>query len=221
MVFDKEFKEAITSMPEQEKDKLLLRLLKKDMNLAERLYFELVDNSSVEDRRKEVSVYFSKNIEQMLEYEMSPGYIMMYLRDMSGSISAHVRATKDKYGEVELNILMLNLTLDVKNKEIESYTAGKTRKLAVYVIARAFKIIVLMQKLHEDLWFEFHEQIENLGRLIAANKHFMRTAIQHGFDVNWLLTNEIPKNIDQIHKEIRSRGYLTTRVYIHDPNYSE
>ena len=40
MTFDKDFKEAISHLPSSEKDKLILRLLKKDLVLANRLYFE-------------------------------------------------------------------------------------------------------------------------------------------------------------------------------------
>lgn len=47
-----------------------------------------------------------------------------------------------------------------------------------------------------------------LGRIIGDNKYLMKFAIHNGFDVNWLLRAEIPENIEQIHKDIRDRGYL-------------
>ena len=47
----------------------------------------------------------------------------------------------------------------------------------------------------------------------------MRTAIQNGFDVNWLLHFDIPENIEQIHKNIRSQGYLRASTYTRKPDY--
>ena len=46
-MFDKEFKTAIHNLSDVEKDKLILRLLRKDLDLANRLYFELVDTETV------------------------------------------------------------------------------------------------------------------------------------------------------------------------------
>ena len=43
MKFSPEFKAAISDLPSAEKDKLIFRLLKKDENLANRIYFELLD----------------------------------------------------------------------------------------------------------------------------------------------------------------------------------
>ena len=51
MKFDPEFKNAILQLPSKEKDKLLLRLLKRDVILANQLHFELISGDSVQDRR--------------------------------------------------------------------------------------------------------------------------------------------------------------------------
>ena len=52
MTFDPEFKKALQLLPEKEKDKLILRLLKRDLQLANRLQFELVETDSVQDKRE-------------------------------------------------------------------------------------------------------------------------------------------------------------------------
>lgn len=51
MKFDKKFKEAISHLESQEKDKLIFRLLKHDLNLANRLYFELLSTKTVDEKR--------------------------------------------------------------------------------------------------------------------------------------------------------------------------
>jgi hypothetical protein len=221
MTFDKEFKEAISHLASEEKDKLILRLLKKDLNLANRLYFELVDSKDVDERRLDLEKRIKKRVEDFSQYYSSPGYLMMDMRDISGEITAHVKITKDKFGEVSLNLAMLNEVLRLQNSRIIEATPGKARKLCTYIIARAFKILVLSNKLHEDLMLDINDEIEKLGQLISENDYLMKTAIKNGFDVNWLIKLDIPENIEEIHKDIKRQGYLTGRTYLRIPNYTK
>ena len=62
MTFDDAFKKALQQLPNNEKDKLILKLLKKDLNLANRLHFELVNTDTVEDKRNEVRIYIQKRM---------------------------------------------------------------------------------------------------------------------------------------------------------------
>jgi len=80
--------------------------------------------------------------------------------------------------------------------------------LCIYIIARAFKILLLIKIQHEDLHLDFRESVETLGNLIGENDVLMRFAINNGLDVNWLINFEIPENIVAIHKEIRANGFL-------------
>ncbi len=208
MKFEKEFKDAISQLPSKEKDKLILRLLKKDLVLTNRLYFELLDDRTSSDKRAIVEKRIITRIEQFCSYESLPGYLMMYMREVSGYINEHVTITKDKHGEISLNLLMLIRTLELKNKEVLEQTYEKAYKFCIYVIARAFKVLILIKKMHEDLWLEFYDDLKKLGQLVSENDYLMKTAIRNGFDVNWLLTTSIPTNIEQIHKDIRKQGFL-------------
>ncbi len=221
MTFDEEFKEAISHLPSKEKDKLILRLLKKNLPLANRLYFELLDGKSSEERRYDLEKRIKISIERFTNYHFTPGYLMMELRGLSGEITEHVKTTKDKFGEISLNVFMLNEALSLFNTDILGFTRGKTRKLCLYVISKAFKMLVLSKKLHEDLMIELNNELERLGHLISENDHLMRTAIQNGFDVNWLLQLNIPEDIAQIHTDIRNQGYLGSRTYLDVPVYSK
>lgn len=208
MKFSKEFKEALKHLPNKEKDRLVMRLLKKDRILAERLYFELLDNRSVDDRREEMEERVIERSQDMAKHFYSPGYLMMDLRYLSGDITEHVKTTKDKFGEASLNLTMLIEVLKIANPKIEELPAGKSRKLCVYIIARAFKIMVLLHKLHPDLLMEVEDSLTELGMLIGANDKLMRTAIPHGLDVNWLIQAEIPEDIAEMQKELRANGFL-------------
>lgn len=207
-MFDKEFKEAIAELPSKEKDKLIIRLLRKDLPLANRLYFELIDDRSVDDRRIEMEERIKKKVKAMSDRYYSPGYLLMDVRYLSGEITEHVKTTKDKFGEASLNILMLQEVINCNSKRILKVNPAKSKKLCVYIIARAFKILTLIVKLHEDYRIDFEEPLKKLGELIGANDKLMRTAIYHGLDVNWLLTAEIPEDILEIQRELRSKGYL-------------
>jgi len=103
-----ELKEAIKQLPSKEKDKLILRLLKKDLALANRFLFELVSNEGIDESRKRVESVLQKRIDRATLHYNSPGYLHMDVREMSGIINEHVLITKDRYGEAYLNLWMIN-----------------------------------------------------------------------------------------------------------------
>ena len=107
-MISKELKKAIQELPSSEKDKLIFRLLKKDLDLTNRLHFELVDTETVEDKRNSFEKVMLKKINHFTERFYSVGYLLQDTRYVSGDISAHVKITKDKFGEISLNLKMLN-----------------------------------------------------------------------------------------------------------------
>ncbi len=207
-MFSKEFKKAIQELPNSEKDKLIFRLLKRDLDLANRLYFELVDVETVEDKRTAFEIEMIKKINYFSDRYYSVGYLLQDTRFLSGDINNHVKITKDKFGEISLNLKMLNHLLTINNKRIETVTYSKAYTLCIYVIARAFKILLLIKAIDEDYFLDFKENLSTLGKLIYDNPFLMHTAIDNDLDVNWLILGEIPENIVAIHKEIRANGFL-------------
>jgi hypothetical protein len=210
MTFPKEFKEAISRLHSAEKDKLIFRLLKHDLNLANRLHFELVSCDSKEDKRKQAKKEIEHRIEMSKRHAQysTPGILMMYMREASGFINEHVQITKDKYGEIYLQIFLLKEFLEIYNKHLKKSTADKSHTLNVYCVSKAFKIMILLKKIHEDTWIDFADDLEETGRLFGDNPALMKTAIHNGLDVNWLIRNDIPENIAGIEKDLRLRGYL-------------
>src|SRR5690606_38575 len=208
MILPKELKEAITHLPSTEKDKLIFRLLKKDLALANRLLFELVSTETVEEKRNKIQKSLAFQIERAVEQFYSPGYLSMDVRYMSGMINEHVQITKDKFGEPYLNLLILNVIIPKLNKKLETYKPIKANKFYVPALARIFKILMNISKFHEDEQYEFRVNLNKLGKSIAENPDFMKAAINNGLDINWLLNAEIPENIVQIHKNIRALGLL-------------
>ena len=203
-----EFKKAISELSDVEKDKLIFRLIKKDPDLANRIYFELIDTDSVEDKRLIVENEIIKYILLQAKRYYSPGYVLMETRFASGKISEHVKITKDKYGEPYLNLLMLIKTLKENQQNLKNTTFGACYTLNIYIVARVYKILTQIQALHEDLHLEFRELLENLGELFGQFPFLMKVAIQNQLNVNWLFSGEIPNDIVTIQKELRANGFL-------------
>jgi uncharacterized protein YkvS len=208
MKFDAEFKRAISALPSEEKDKLILRLLKYDLNLANQLCFKLLSNDSVQERRAEMEIRVNKEIARITEAYYSPGYLLMDIRYLSGEINEHVNITRDKYGEAYLNLLMLSQLLKRNNNRINNAKLSKSYTLCIYIIARTFKILILIKTLHEDYMIEFEDGLIELGELISNNPILLDIAIKNGLDINWLTQAKIPDDIVAIHKDIRSKGFL-------------
>ncbi|OGS74725.1 MAG: hypothetical protein A3G95_00355, partial [Flavobacteria bacterium RIFCSPLOWO2_12_FULL_31_7] len=201
MFKDTDFKKALQELPDKEKDKLILRLLRRDMDLAEKLYFELVDTDSIEDKRRIMEITISKQIKRFSENFHSLDYIAVEMRSISGKISHHVKITKDKFGEISLNLQMLNEVIEQNTFSLTHSKPQKSAKFYNYVIVRTFKILLLIDVLHDDFLLEFKEDLNRLGENISKNKMLLKTAIYNSLDINWILNAEIPENISQIHKE--------------------
>lgn len=197
-------------MPSSEKDKLIFRMLKSNPDLVRRLSFELVSGDSVESRRKQTQQKLERNIVQIKQYThyMSPGILMMNMRDTSGIVNDHVKITKDKYGEVSLQIYILKEFLQILKNSFTNYPANRFYTINIYIVARIFKIMVLLKKMHEDYMADFVDDLEIIGQLFNDNPCLIKTAVQNGLNVNWLTKNEIPDDIAKIEKDLRQRGYL-------------
>ena len=96
-MFDKEFKKALQNLPSEEKDKLILRLLKKDLVLANQLLFQLVDTDTVEQKRTYIENELTRYLKKSMERYYSLGIFLMDIRFASGKINDHVSITKDKF----------------------------------------------------------------------------------------------------------------------------
>ena len=210
MTFDKEFKDAISRLPSAEKDKLIFHLLKNNLPLANRLHFELVSSDSQEDRREQAKKEIEKWVNSSRQHckYSTPGLLMMNMRDTSGVINDHVHTTKDKYGEVYLQLFLLKEYLKVYNDFFKNSSAEKAYRMNIYCVAKAFKIMVLLKKLHKDVQADFEDDLRETGHLFGDNPLLMKAAMHNGLDVNWLIRNDIPENIDKIEKDLRQRGYL-------------
>lgn len=189
-----ELKEALSDLSHKEKDKLLFRLLPANSKLVDRLIFDLLElGETQESRREEMEAVIEQELREASNYFYSPGILLLTLRELSGKITRHVQATKDKYGEVSLNLLMLVRSLELNGNKVAAVSHRKARTFTDYTVKRTLKLLKLIAKMHPDMHLDFQEDLEQLGKYFGANDHLMRTSIHHGLDVNWLLNGEVPE----------------------------
>ena len=189
---EKALTQAIIEMPEKEKDKLLLRLIAKDSNLLNQLQFKLLEGErATQERKEEVKDYIRRKAEYYPAYYYSPGYLMMEMRDCSGAINEYRSVTKDKVGEIELQLDMLISLLEPNMKKLLSAPPRKVVKFLPYVVKRAGKIIDLLEKLHEDYHIEFAENLTRLGELIKQLDPELKIAKTNQVDIQLLYDSRL------------------------------
>ncbi len=187
-----DLKKAISGLSHKEKDKLLFRLIAKEPTLAEQLVFKLLeDGTSAEDRRNDLAKEIEEFLHAYQKYYYSPGYLLLDLRSISGKITQHVKTTKDKYGEVFLNFLMLNKALALFGDKIAKVRPNRSRTLNKYVVNRAIKLLGLLRKIHEDYQLDFSDNMIALGQHIQRIDAMKRMADEFELDLELLLSGEI------------------------------
>lgn len=205
---EKEFKKALSNLPAKEKDKLVLRLMRKDNTLKQSYYFKLVETRSLEELRAEMATKICDDLAYLLD-EAYIAYLHMNIRYLSGDINHYLKVTKDKYGEVSLNILFLTVLLPGACPLInESRHSKHDIKFLNYIINRVYKVLCSMQKIHPDWHLDFQEDLAKIANHIIETPRLAQRAIAGGLEFDWLLNLEIPDNIIDFYSLVRKQGVL-------------
>ncbi|MGB3849541.1 MAG: hypothetical protein WA958_06200 [Tunicatimonas sp.] len=182
-----DLKKAICAMPEPEKDKLLLRLVAKDGLLVRKLHHQLLeDEVDAEQQRDElaeqVTTYFTS--EGFSGWNYTPGLIMMELRNFSGAITRHVKITKDKYGEVRLLLLLVNLPFRHQRALLNRKTK-RADKFATYVVKKAQTALKKLEKLNPDYYIEFEQDVNEMLGYLHDYLPTAHLAADHNLPRHW------------------------------------
>lgn len=207
MEYSKEFKAALSAFSSNDKDKLIFRLLRKDKLLSKKLYFELIDPETTDDKRNAMEEHVEEKILLASKYIGNAQYFLSTIRGISAEITEHVKITTDKFGEVSLTLILINKVLEY-NDDLSRQRFDNVYKLYIYIINKVFKSLILIKKLDEDYWIEIDEYLRDTQNKISENHYLQKLCINNGLDVNWLECEKIPENIDQVVKEIKSQGFL-------------
>ncbi len=114
MEYSKEFKAALSEFKPIEKDRLIFRLLKKDKLLSKKLYFELIDQETTDDKRNAMEELIKERILLASKYISNSKYFLVLIRKLSAEITEHVKITTDKFGDVYLNLFLINKILQFR-----------------------------------------------------------------------------------------------------------
>lgn len=207
MEFSKEFKAALSQFSPTEKDKLIFRLLKKDKLLSKKLYFELIEEETTDDKRNTMESYLKERITDLSKHIGNPKYFLVLVRKLSGEITEHVKVTTDKFGDVFLNLFLVNTILE-HNDKLSRQRFDAVYKLYIYLINKIIKVLIQIQKLDEDYWLEFDEILTDIDFQLHENLYLEKLCINNGLDFNWLKCENIPDHFELIVKDIRSQGFL-------------
>lgn len=207
MEYSKEFKQALSEFSSIEKDRLIFRLLKKDKLLSKKLYFELIDQETTDDKRNAMEELIKERISSASKYISNPKYFLTLIRKLSAEITEHVKITTDKFGDVSLNLLLVSQVLEYHEK-LNRERFDMVYKLHMYLINKLLKALILIKKLDEDYWMEFDELLRDIDLQIHQILFLEKLCVNNSFDFNWLQSENIPDNLDAIVKDIKSQGFL-------------
>ena len=207
MEYSKEFKQALSEFSSIEKDRLIFRLLKKDKLLSKKLYFELIDPETTDQKREQMEENIRAKAMLAAKYIGNSKYYLTIIRGISAEITEHVKVTTDKFGEAYLNLFLVNEILE-NNETFAHQRFDNVYKLYIYLINKIVRALLLIKKIDEDYWMEFDEILEKIDGKVHENKYLEKLFINNGIDFNWFRSENIPENFDLIIKDIKNQGFL-------------
>ena len=183
-----ELKKEIKALSSKEKNKLLMRLIPKDSKLVDQLEYKLVEEEgTLEFRRDDMREYIESRVNQYPNKYYSSIYLRLEMRDISGKINYHVAITKDKLGDIEFNLMMVNGLLYKNKGRLQSESKYLAEKLNDYVIKRSVKLVKMVNALHEDYRLEFADEMMELADHIKSIPSLLEEAKYLQFDVESLI----------------------------------
>ena len=207
MEYSKEFKQALSEFSSIEKDRLIFRLLKKDQLLSKKLYFEIIDPETTDHKRDQMEENVTEKLASAARYIGNPKYYLSTIRTISAEITEHVKVTTDKFGEVYLNLFLVDQILE-NNDSFAQQRFDNVYKLYIYLINKIVRALLLIKKIDEDYWMEFDEILGKIDDKVHENSYLEKLFINNGIDFNWLQSENLPENLDLIIKNIKSQGFL-------------
>ena len=207
MEYSKEFKQALSEFSPIEKDRLIFRLLKKDKLLSKKLYFELIDPETTDQKRDQMEENVTEKLASAARYIRNPKYYLSTIRKISAEITEHVKVTTDKFGEIYLQLFLVKKILE-NNDKLNQQRFDSVYKLYIYLINKIMRALLLIRKTDEDYWLEFDVLLSEIDFHIHQNFYLEKLCINNSFDFNWLKSENIPDHLDLIIKDLKSQGFL-------------
>ena len=118
-----------------------------------------------------------------------------------------MKITTDKFGDVSLNLLLINKILE-HNEKLGLQRFDNIYKLYIYLLNKLVKALFTIKKLDEDYWIEFDGLLTDIEFKIHETLYLEKLCMNNGVDFNWLKSENIPDDLDAIVKGIKAQGFL-------------
>lgn len=167
----KDLKTEIKSLPEKEKDKLLLRLIAKDKVLTEHLHFILLESEAdLAERTERLATAINSGLSELTSKKYNSRDTLLTMRKLVGSINHHFKVTKHTISDLELRIQLLQGVPVSFNEGLFSPVYKFNEKLYIYFVKATLSVLTKFGKLHEDMQFDLKESINTILTKIHTHK---------------------------------------------------
>lgn len=162
----KELEKEILGLPVKEKDKLLLRLISKKQLLVDQLTYKLLEDEAFDLKERRTAV--AAKVETISKSPFTNNQDLFYaIKSLNAEIAYHKKVTSDKYGEVELTLLMLVSFFRKQPKLLlQNQFSRYNEKMALYLVKKVVTVLTNIGKLHEDYRIEFNNDLEELSEYL-------------------------------------------------------
>ncbi|KPM50052.1 hypothetical protein [Jiulongibacter sediminis] len=159
----KELEKEILGLPQKDKDRHLLRLISRNKLLLEQMKYDLMED--------EADLYLRKEAlrEHILGVMAKPfpgtAFFLKAFRKLSTEITWHRRVAKDKYGEVDMQILCLEQAFEKQIRHV-GVMSRKGDVLRTYMVKKALSVLKMINALHEDYRIDFAGRMNQILKLL-------------------------------------------------------
>ena len=177
-----DFKKALKRLAETEKEALLLRAVRRDAELYETFRFELLADVTLGQLQEETADRIHELFNVAITGRLLNRSLVKALRASVQEAARARRITKNKQLEIDLLVYALRQCIDKFSGQFDSVYDGfynATARLAARVPALVFKT------LHEDLWVEYKEELDEILRELHGRKksYNLRFDLPHRFEI--------------------------------------
>lgn len=169
---DPELKTALLSLPQKEKDKLLIRLINKDKMLIKQLHYQLLEDEydlelRIEQLKNQLHTLFEENRSSISNTAIYSNFKTLnnLIRQASGLINEHEKITKDKYSVAEARLFVITEPYQLYPILFEKSHLQVAIKLHKYIAARIKTALNKTLVLHEDLQFDLQDSTAKLEQI--------------------------------------------------------
>lgn len=168
----KDLKLEIKSLPEKEKDKLLLRLIAKDKILTEHLHFLLMEGEQdLLDRQEKLTRIIDEEVSALNSGKKTNAKeTLLKMRKLNGSITHHFKVTKDLNSEIELRIHLFKAVPIDFNEGVFSVLHKFNEKLMIYFAKSVFSVYNKYLKMHEETQFDLKSDLNEVLSKLYQHK---------------------------------------------------